>query len=114
MIDKVIDSINVILSNKQMYAFFMLLSGIFLGYTLQPVPDWLNNIFNTSQLFKYIVIIIVGLTVAYPIDKTEFTAIIIMAAIILVMFKLMRIKIEKYLDQTIERKLDQKIENKNV
>ena len=114
MLDKMTNVINTALSNKHTYAFFTLFSGIFLGYTLQPVPNWLNDIFNTNQLFKYFVIVIVGLTVTYPVDKTEFIAIIIIAAVILVLLELMREKIEKYVDQTIDEKLNQKIEKLRV
>lgn len=98
MIDNIINGINDILSNKYMYTFFTLFSGIFLGYTLRPIPKWLNKIFDTSRMFKYFVIVIVGLTIMYPIDKTEFSAIIIMAVVILVILELIHIEIEKYLN----------------
>ena len=40
-----------------------------MGYTLQPVPTWLNNIFNTSQVFKFIVLYLAGLVAVYPVSE---------------------------------------------
>lgn len=49
---------NLFIHNKYSSILINLLVSIYLGYTLQPVPEWLNNLFNNSNLFKFIILFI--------------------------------------------------------
>ena len=40
----------------------LLLSSVFISYALEPVPPALMNLFQTSNLFKFVVLVTVGLT----------------------------------------------------
>lgn len=90
MLDKTIDIVNDTLGNRHINIFLMLISGIFLGYTLQPIPKWLNKQFNTNYLLKYIIICTVGLTSLHPITRENFISVMIISFAILIMFDLMR------------------------
>ena len=35
--------------NNYVRMFIMLICGVFIGYTLQPVPQWLSDLFDTSN-----------------------------------------------------------------
>jgi hypothetical protein len=82
--------------------FFRLLSimivGVFAGYTLRPVPNWLGNLFDTSLLFKFLIILVVGVTGNYPVSKSKMIHIAISSAIILVLFEGLR-RAESYMEK---------------
>ena len=74
--------------------FFRLLStlfiGILVGYTIQPVPKWLNNLFDNSNIFKFILIFINCIISTYPIDTSKIINSFISSVIILVIFFVFR------------------------
>lgn len=79
--------INKLLDNLYLKTFLIILTGIYAGYTLQPVPKWLNNLFDTNLIFKFIIILIIGLTMLHPIDKNKLMVIIICTVLILGLFE---------------------------
>lgn len=79
--------------------FSLVISGVFAGYTLQPVPKWLNNLFDTSILFKYMVLVIIGITALYPVNGKKMIDILISSGIILLLFAGLR-----HIDKLIEDK----------
>lgn len=86
--------------------FFRMLSfvivSVFIGYTLQPVPKWLNNLFDKSIVLKFIVMLLVGITAVYPLDKSKTLNIVISSAIILLLFEGARY-IDKFIEKNKER-----------
>jgi len=66
--------------------FLLVITGIFAGYTLQPVPTWLNNWFNTSVIFKFIVLVLIGAVALHPLDVNKLRMVLIVSAIILAVF----------------------------
>jgi hypothetical protein len=87
---KFINNLNYIFSNNFFRFLALLFASVFAGYILQPVPEWLNNLFNTSNLFKYFILVIVGIITVYPLDEAEIVYIFIGSAIILILFEFMR------------------------
>lgn len=83
-------SVNGALSNDFIRSFLIVVTGVFAGYTLQPVPEWLNNLFDTSHLFKFIVIMIIGMTVLYPLDTPKMASVVGVSALTLLVFFLAR------------------------
>lgn len=77
----------------------MLVSSVFIGYTLQPVPKWLNKLFDTSFLFKFFIIFISGLIAVFPISPRKFIYVLIFSIITLALFSASR-----YVDKIIEKK----------
>jgi hypothetical protein len=49
---------NLFIDNKYSYIFTYIFVSIYIGYTLQPVPEWLNKLFNESNIFKFIVLLL--------------------------------------------------------
>ena len=47
---------NLFINNKYSYIFTFILISVYIGYTLQPVPEWLNKLFNESNIFKFIIL----------------------------------------------------------
>ncbi len=88
--ETIITNINIFFNNDLFRMFMLILVGIFAGYTLQPVPKWLNSLFDKSNLFKFIIIMIIGITAVYPIDKNKLINIILSSTLILLLFNFFR------------------------
>ena len=93
MIQAFIDFINEIFNNQFIKIFEVVLTGIFAGYVLQPVPKWLNDLFDASNIFKFIMLIFIGIGVAHPLTPTTFATVIAVSGTILLLFEIFR-KIE--------------------
>ncbi len=93
-LDYVVDQTSTVSNTLFANDFFRLASlitaGVFAGYTLQPVPRWLNRLFDTSVAFKFLVIVVIGITAVYPVNRTKFIHVVISAALILAIFEVMR------------------------
>ena len=70
--------------------FIMLICGVLIGYTLQPVPQWLSNLFDTSNLFKFIILFLTGVTAVYPLDGDEIYHIVFGSLLVLILFSVFR------------------------
>ena len=97
IIDKFVNLNNDFLKNNYLRTTLLLISGVFIGYTLQPVPKWLNKVFDTSYLIKFLVLFTVGCTSIYPLNKTNIMWILFGSALTLTLFHFAR-----YLDIYIE------------
>ena len=96
--DITIKTVNDTFSNDFFKLVSILLTGIFAGYTLQPVPKWLNKLFDNSNIFKFIIIFTIGITSAYPINKDKISNIFISSVVILVIFSVFR-----YIDELYQK-----------
>jgi len=96
--DITIKTVNDTFSNEFFKLISLLLTGILAGYTLQPVPKWLNKLFDNSNIFKFIIIFTIGITSTYPINKDKISNIFISSVIILVIFSVFR-----YIDEIYEQ-----------
>ncbi len=85
-----VKSTNNILSNDYLRVLLLLITGVFMGYTLQPVPKWLNKMFDTSILLKFIVLFIAGSISLYPLNNNSLMWITIGSILTLVLFQYMR------------------------
>jgi Kef-type K+ transport system membrane component KefB len=86
----VTSQLNNVFSNKELRMFVLVLTGIFAGYTLQRVPKWLNDMFNDSELFKFVVIFFIFVCAYYPLEEKDIMSMGAMSAGILVLFNLAR------------------------
>ena len=71
IINKIIQINNNALSNDYIRTFIIIISGVFIGYTIQPIPKWLNNIFDTSYIFKFLVLFYTGVIALYPLTQNN-------------------------------------------
>jgi hypothetical protein len=60
------------------------------GYTLLPLPRWLQYQFENSNVFKFFILVIIGVTALWPINGQKLQHIIATAIIILLFFHLLR------------------------
>jgi len=68
----------------------MLICSVLIGYTLQPVPQWLSNLFDKSNSFKFIILFLTGITAVYPLDGNEIYYIIFGSLSVLILFAVFR------------------------
>lgn len=81
---------------------------MFAGYTLQPVPKWLNDQFDNNIILKFVILVVIGITALYPIDEKKFLYIVLTSVITLALFEILR-KFDKKKDSPKEEpKLDSK------
>jgi len=64
--------------------------GILMGYTLQPVPKWMNKLFDTSQLAKFLILMTVGLTMLPSRSTTNVSYLAVICASILALMHFAR------------------------
>lgn len=63
--------------------FLLLFSSILLGYTLQPVPKWLNTLFDSNNFFKFAIIFTAGFIAIYPAKQKQLLYVVIFSIIVL-------------------------------
>ncbi len=81
--------INSVLSNQYIRTVLVLLTAVTAGYTLQPVPDWLMKLFH-SNIFKFVVLFIVGCIAFYPLTKERLNQLLIAIILLLTLFGIFR------------------------
>ena len=73
--------------------FIILITSVWIGYTLQPVPSWASAVFDTSILFKLLVLIMSGWAALHPLEGYTVIYIIGAAIVILGLFEFSRVKV---------------------
>lgn len=68
----------------------LILTGVLGGYTLLPLPRWLQYQFENSNIFKFIILVVIGVTALWPINGQKLQHIVATAVIILLFFHLLR------------------------
>lgn len=89
-VDNVVEQKNRVLKNNYIRIAILIITGVFMGYTLQPVPAWLNNLFNTSHLLKFFVLYLAGLVAVYPVNKENMKWVFVGTVLALALFQVMR------------------------
>ena len=82
--------INNILADDMTRYLLLILTSVFAGYTLQPVPKALNNLFDNSQIFKFVVLFTVGCVAFYPVDHDKLVKITVSCLLLLLIFESLR------------------------
>ena len=90
LIDNIVKVNNSILQNNHLRMILLLVSGVFMGYTLQPVPKWLNNLFDTSNILKFLVLFVSGAIVVYPLTSENIMIVTLCSVIVLFLFQMAR------------------------
>lgn len=90
MLSSIIDINNKIFKNNYLRMILLLISSVFMGYTLQPVPKWLNNLFDTSNILKFFVLFISGSLVVYPLNEDNIIYVTLCSILVLIIFNISR------------------------
>ena len=88
---QLVSGINNSLNNINLRIFLFLLTFVYAGYTLQPVPVWLNNLLTNSIIFKLIVLITIGAIYLHPLDVNKMRSVVILSIILLFVFFIFRL-----------------------
>lgn len=88
--DNIVNITNDIFDNPFLRMSVFLMTGVFIGYTFQPVPKKMSDLFDNSQIFKFIVLFCVGATSYHPINKQKLKEIVFGALVVLGVFHLLR------------------------
>ncbi len=89
-VDNIVKVNNSILQNNHLRMLLLLVSGVFMGYTLQPVPKWLNNLFDTSNVLKFLVLFVSGAIAVYPLTQENIIIVTLCSVIVLFIFQMAR------------------------
>lgn len=90
LIQKTNDLINYPFQFDSIRIFAMIIASVMIGYTLQPVPKWLNKLFDTSNVFKFIIIFTTISIVFFPLSPRKLLYCIIFTITTLAIFGLSR------------------------
>ena len=85
-----VDYINQIFKNDNIRMFTIVVTGVFAGYTLESVPVRLNELFNTSNVFKFCVLFLIGVSNFYPVTNQKLMSIVVISILILLLFATLR------------------------
>ena len=86
----IVQNINKMLEIKGVKPFLILFTGIFLGYVLQPIPKWFNDLVTKSHVFKFTILFIIALLMLHPVDNEKLSIAIVASVVILALLHTMR------------------------
>jgi hypothetical protein len=84
------EMVNGILGPQLFRTFLIMVTGVFAGYTLQPVPKWLSHMFDRSFLLKFMILFSWGCVILYPLSNTSIMIIFICTLLTLTLFEILR------------------------
>lgn len=99
--------LNVALRSDALRMFILLVSSVMIGYTLQPVPKWLDQYFDHSNILKFLILMGVGLTAVYPLNNSEVILVAALSILVLALFSWFR-KIDAPKPDTEKEKVPEK------
>ena len=114
IIEKSVDFTNKFFENNYFRNVVLVVSAVLIGYALQPVPKWLNHLFNTSLTLRFLILFITGYVAVYPVNKNDKYIIFwigLYSILLLLGFHLLR-KMDDYLVFWKEPQQEQKEEQK--
>jgi hypothetical protein len=82
--------INNSLSNETFHIFLTLVLAMLGGNTIRPVPRVLREIFESYFLFKYLILVLIGCRIFYPVNKKKLLTIIVSAFLLLYLLEILR------------------------
>lgn len=98
LIDKTVEYNNYFLKNEYVRIILLIISSVLVGYTLQPIPKWLNNLFDNSKIFNFFILFLAGTITVYPVNKNNLMCVTIGSILALILFQSAR-NLDKYLEQ---------------
>ena len=97
IIDGIVNMNNFIYQNNSIRMMLFIISGVFLGYTLEPIPKTLDKLFKTSIIFKFLILFVTACIYVYPLNIHHIINIVICSIMALVIFEGIRIY-DKYIE----------------
>ena len=78
----IVSNINCMFSNDLIRLVLLLMTTVFVGYTIEPIPTILKNLFANSWIFKFIILVAFGILTMYPLKDTNTLIHIIIASMV--------------------------------
>ena len=85
-----LETVNSLLLNSNTKVVLVLLFSIMAGYTLNPVPEMMKNLFNNSHLFKFFVLFMLALLTNAPVNSHKMLLCGVSVIVVLLIFHLVR------------------------
>ena len=104
VIDNIVNMNNYIYQNNSVRMMLFIISGVFLGYTLEPIPKTLEKLFKNSNIFKFIILFVTACIYVYPLNIQHLINIVVCSILALVIFEGIRIY-DKYVEEK-EKEMD--------
>lgn len=82
--------INTFLQNRIFRIVVVVITSVFTGYTLYPVPQFLDSMFYTSSLFKYLILMFAIASSMYPLNEQTVLLAVVVPAVVLYTFHFLR------------------------
>ena len=98
VIDNIVNMNNYIYQNNSVRMMLFIISGVFLGYTLEPIPKTLEKLFKNSNIFKFIILFVTACIYVYPLNIQHLINIVVCSILALVIFEGIRIY-DKYVEE---------------
>lgn len=90
VLEPVVRLLNAFLHNDMFRLFVLAVASVYTGYTLYPVPKFLDDMFYTSNLFKYLILLLVLGASIYPLNDTKTYMIFVVPLLVLLFFQFLR------------------------
>lgn len=90
MLSSVVQFINTFLQNGTFRVFVLVVTSVFTGYTLYPVPKTLDNMFYVSHVFKYLILMLVLASSMHPLNESSLFLVVVVPVLVLLMFRFLR------------------------
>jgi len=81
---------NLFLNNELIKIFLLILLSVLAGYMLDPVPAIFINIFFKSNIFKFVILSVLGIIISLPLNHNKLVYILISSIFILILFEWLR------------------------
>jgi hypothetical protein len=88
--DRMTEGINYVTNTKYISLFIFMLSFVYAGYTLYPVPSKMNKMFNRSLLLKYVVLLVIAIYISQPLTSEKLQICLIVSVLVLLLFEVLR------------------------
>jgi hypothetical protein len=79
--------LNLVLSNDVLRLCLIIVTSTMIGYTLQPVPQWLSSLFDHNIVFKFIVVFLLGVVSMYPLSASKMWIILISSLLVVAFYQ---------------------------
>ena len=86
----IVVALNSLLQNNVIRMFILAVASVYTGYTLYPVPEFLDQMFYKSVFFKYLILVLVLAASIFPLNESNALLVLGVPVLVLGFFELMR------------------------
>jgi len=110
--DYLSNGLNFAVDSVYIRFFFIMLTAVLVGYTIQPMPKAVGELFQ-NDMFKFLILFVFALVNLYPLDFTKIMIAFFFPIIMLFIFNMLRPKEEKKPVASVQAKTSKKSSKKS-